>query len=189
LVCIGSAGRQGGERDRATLEFTFERTVVTPTRARVYTAGPAVFFPDLADRIATSHHNAQANGLEAIVPGDVLDRPADFPSSPTMHDIYQLNVDRLLRSDAVVADLTPFRGPSADAGTVWEIGFAIALGKPVFGYTSDAREYREKVAPDGLRIEDHGAVDNLMIAASVQSVVGGQDEAMAAVAAWWQSRD
>ena len=106
-----------------------------------------------------------------------------------MHDIYQLNVDRLLRSDAVVADLTPFRGPSADAGTVWEIGFAIALGKPVFGYTSDAREYREKVAPDGLRIEDHGAVDNLMIAASVQSVVGGQDEAMAAVAAWWQSRD
>lgn len=158
-------------------------------RARVYTAGPAVFFPDLAERIATSHRNADAHGLEAIVPGDVLDRPADFPSAPTLHDIYRLNVDRLLRSDAVVADLTPFRGPSADPGTVWELGFAIALGKPVFGYTADSREYREKVTPDGLRIEDHGAIDNLMIAASIESVVADQDQAMAAVAAWWGARD
>jgi nucleoside 2-deoxyribosyltransferase len=162
---------------------------VTSTRARVYTAGPAVFFPDLAERIAASHRSAEKHGLEAIVPGDVLDRPADFPAKPTLRDIYRLNVDRLLRCDAVVADLTPFRGPSADPGTVWEIGFAVALGKPVFGYSSDTREYREKVAPDGLRIEDHGAVDNLMIAASVESVVGEQDEAMAAVAAWWGSRD
>ncbi|GAB2447865.1 nucleoside 2-deoxyribosyltransferase [Conyzicola lurida] len=161
---------------------------MTSTRARVYTAGPAVFFPDLAERIAASHRNADAHGLVAIVPGDVLDRPVDFPPQPTMQDIYRLNVDRLLRSDAVVADLTPFRGPSADPGTVWEIGFAVALGKPVFGYTEDLREYREKVAPDGLRVEDHGAVDNLMIAASVESVVAGQDDAMAAVAKWWASR-
>lgn len=162
---------------------------MTSTRARVYTAGPAVFFPDLAERIAASHRNAATHGLEAIVPGDVLDRPTDFPPKPTLHDIYRLNVDRLLRSDAVVADLTPFRGPSADPGTVWEIGFAIALGKPVFAYTSDAREYREKVTPDGLRVEDHGVIDNLMIAASIESVVADQELAMAAVAAWWQSRD
>lgn len=158
------------------------------TPARVYTAGPAVFFPDLAEKIAASHRNAAAHGLEAVVPGDVLDRPEGFPASPTMHDIYQLNVDRLLRSDAVVADLTPFRGPSADAGTVWEIGFAVALGKPVFGYTTDTREYRDKVAPDGLRIEDFGAIDNLMIAASIESIVADQERAMAAVAAWFAAR-
>ena len=161
---------------------------MTSTPARVYTAGPAVFFPDLAEKIAASHRNAAAHGLEAVVPGDVLDRPVDFPASPTLQDIYQLNVDRLLRSDAVVADLTPFRGPSADPGTVWEIGYAIALGKPVFGYTTDTREYREKVTPDGLRIEDHGAIDNLMIAASVESVVADQELAMAAVAVRWRSR-
>ena len=161
---------------------------MTHTRARVYTAGPAVFFPDLAERIAASHRNAELHELEAVVPGDVLDRPADFPAKPTLNDIYRLNVERLLRSDAVVADLTPFRGPSADPGTVWEIGYAVALGKPVFGYSSDAREYREKVTPDGLRVEDHGAIDNLMIAASVESVVADQAEAMAAVAQWWRSR-
>ena len=154
----------------------------------VYTAGPAVFFPDLADRIAASHRHAAAHGLEAIVPGDVLDRPVDFPAAPSMRDIYQLNVDRLLRSDAVVADLTPFRGPSADPGTVWEIGYAIALGKPVFAYTSDRREYREKVTPDGLRVEDHGAVDNLMIAASIECLVETQEQAMAAAAAWAAGR-
>lgn len=161
---------------------------MTPTRARVYTAGPAVFFSDLAERIASAHRTAEAHGLEAVVPGDVLDRPAGFPATPTMVDIYRLNVDRILRSDAVVADLTPFRGPSADVGTVWEIGFAVALGKPVFGYTSDTREYRDKVTPDGFRVEDYGALDNLMIAASIESVVADQDAAMAAAAAWWQSR-
>jgi nucleoside 2-deoxyribosyltransferase len=161
---------------------------MTLPTTRVYTAGPAVFHPDLADRIAASHRHAATHRLEAIVPGDVLDRPADFPAVPTMQDIYRLNVDRLLRSDAVVADLTPFRGPSADPGTVWEIGFAIALGKPVFGYTSDRREYREKVTPDGLRVEDHGALDNLMIAASISGVFDTQEQAMAAVAAWWAAR-
>ena len=161
---------------------------MTSTRARVYTAGPAVFFPDLAERIAASYRNAGEHGLEAIVPGDVLDRPADFPPKPTLHDIYRLNIERLHRCDAVVADLTPFRGPSADPGTVWEIGFAVALGKPVFGYTADAREYREKVTPDGLRVEDHGVVDNLMIAASVDSVASSQSLAMAAVAEWWLAR-
>ena len=58
----------------------------------------------------------------------------------------------------------------------------------MFGYTSDAREYREKVTPDGLRVEDHGAVDNLMVAASVESVGADQASAMAAVAEWCTSR-
>jgi len=184
-----SAVSERRPRAIASMFATEKDFLVTSTRARVYTAGPSVFFPDLAERIAASHRNAAAHGLEAIVPGDVFDRPADFPARPTLHDIYQLNVERIHRSDAVVADLTPFRGPSADPGTVWEIGFAVALGKPVFGYTSDTREYRDKVAPDGLRVEDHGAIDNLMIAASVESIVATQELAMAAVAAWLLARD
>ena len=35
--------------------------------------------------------------------------------------------------EAIVADLTPFRGPSADVGTVCEVGFARALGLKIFG--------------------------------------------------------
>lgn len=156
--------------------------------AAVYIAGPAVFHPDLAERIAAVHRLAGERGLEAVVPGDVLDRPEGFPVPPTMRDIYELNVQRILRSDAVIADLTPFRGPSADPGTVWEIGYAVALGKPVFGYTGDRREYKERVAPDGLRVEDHGAVDNLMIGASIASLHDDQAGALDAVAAWWAAR-
>ena len=98
-------------------------------------------------------------------------------------------MQRILRADAVIADLTPFRGPSADPGTVWEIGYAVALGKPVFAYTGDRREYKERVAPDGLRVEDHGAVDNLMIGASIASLHDDQAGALDAVAAWWAEQD
>ena len=38
--------------------------------------------------------------------------------------------------DAAVANLTPFRGVSADAGTAFEVGFMRALGRPVLGYTN-----------------------------------------------------
>jgi nucleoside 2-deoxyribosyltransferase len=31
---------------------------------------------------------------------------------------------------------SPFRGVSLDAGTAYEIGYACALGKPVFGYSN-----------------------------------------------------
>ena len=40
----------------------------------------------------------------------------------------------LRASDAVVANLTPWRGPGCDPSTAFEVGFASALGRPVLGY-------------------------------------------------------
>jgi nucleoside 2-deoxyribosyltransferase len=86
------------------------------------------------------------------------------------------------KSAAVVANLTPFRGPSADAGTVFEIGYALALGKPVFAYANVTADYRARVidshgplvataagewACDGMAVENFGLHDNLMIAESI----------------------
>ena len=43
----------------------------------------------------------------------------------------------LMRScDLLIANLTPFRGVSMDAGTAFEVGFMRALGQPVLGYTN-----------------------------------------------------
>ena len=68
--------------------------------------------------------------------------------------------------DAVVANLSPFRGPSADVGTVWECAYAKALGMPVFGY-GDRIEYKDKVfgtcPHDGMLVEDFHGYDNLML--------------------------
>ena len=49
----------------------------------------------------------------------------------------------LMRScDALVANLTPFRGVSMDSGTAFEVGFMQALGRPLgAGYTNVTADY------------------------------------------------
>jgi nucleoside 2-deoxyribosyltransferase len=51
----------------------------------------------------------------------------------------------LMRScDLLIANLTPFRGVSMDAGTAFEVGFMRALGRPVLGCTNVAADYRQR---------------------------------------------
>ena len=81
-------------------------------------------------------------------------------------------------ADAIIANLTPFRGPSADAGTVYELGYMAGRGKLCFAYSNDPAVYAERVArsfavtkasgghlidDDGLTVEDFGLPDNLMM--------------------------
>lgn len=94
--------------------------------------------------------------------------------------------EALMRScDALIANLTPFRGASMDAGTAFEVGFMRALGRPVLGYTNVAADYRERAeayrrgaprqpdadAPD-VEIEDFGGAENLMIEAPIIETSG-----------------
>ncbi|OCJ13410.1 nucleoside 2-deoxyribosyltransferase [Rhizobium sp. AC44/96] len=99
--------------------------------------------------------------------------------------------ERMMRdSDVAIANLTPFRGIAADVGTAFEVGFMRALGKPVFGYTNVVRGYFERLTedyyggrcerqsdgyvrgPDGMMVENHMMVDNLMIDGAID-VSGG----------------
>ena len=59
--------------------------------------------------------------------------------------IYWANEAHIRSCDALIAELTPFRGPSADVGTVYELGFMRALGRPVFGYSNVARRFGARV--------------------------------------------
>src|SRR3712207_9240454 len=64
-----------------------------------------------------------------------------FRSSEAMaREIYAANMALLRQSDAVIANLTPWRGPGADAGTAFEAGVASGLGRPVFAYMNVAEE-------------------------------------------------
>ena len=86
----------------------------------------------------------------------------------------------------MIANLTPFRGPSADVGTVFEVGFMRALGRPVYGYATTAEPFTRRTLDfaaahggtttnadgfrrdaDGLLIEQFGRFDNLMIEAGI----------------------
>ncbi len=82
--------------------------------------------------------------------------------------------------DLLIANLTPFRGPSADVGTVFELGFMRALGKPTFAYSNVAESFLERTKSfldkdlrkrcdgtledmHGMALEDFDLADNLMI--------------------------
>ena len=158
----------------------------------VYLAGPEVFFPDVEAVAARLKALCAAQGLVGLFPTDA-ERPADAGVS-TARAIYQGNVALIDRSDAVIADISPFRGAGMDPGTAWEIGYAIARGLPVFTYSHDRRPYAERVGPagqgprgpidaDGLLVEDFGLVENLMITESVVAVDGTAEAAIARCAA------
>lgn len=51
-------------------------------------------------------------------------------------EIYAADLRHLESADAVVANLD---GADVDAGTAWEIGYAVARGKPVIGLRTDRR--------------------------------------------------
>ena len=82
-----------------------------------------------------------------------------------------------LASDIIIANLTPFRGASADAGTLVEVGWFLGRGRPVFGYSNTATPFAARSAaqaaavPDplpGLGIEGFALPDNLMVPGAVE---------------------
>ena len=139
---------------------------------RVYLAGPDVFLPDPSARAAAMKLVCSRHGLEGVFPLDPL---ADEPGRDAA-SIARRNEAHIRGCDAILANLSPFRGPSADGGTVYEVGFGRALGLPVFGYATVAADYASRVrAPgsaaahdaDGLAIEDFGLFENLMISCGI----------------------
>ena len=151
---------------------------------RVYLAGPDVFLPAPVAWLERKKAICARHGLAGISPFDAL---ADPPSAWAMLAEWQTiglrNEAHIAAADAVIANLTPFRGPSADVGTVFEIGFMRALGRPVFGYATTARPFTERTLDwmgasagpengperdaEGLLVERFGLFDNLMIAAGI----------------------
>jgi nucleoside 2-deoxyribosyltransferase len=158
------------------------------SRPKLYLAGPEVFLPDPLVAARKKKELCWKYGFEGIFLLDNEVRDVTLPKPEQGFRISQANEALIRDSDAVVANLTPFRGPSLDVGTAFELGFARALGKPVFGYTNDHRTFLERVASVfgrsdhdqagrcqdrfGMAIEDFNLVDNLMIDGAIFSATG-----------------
>lgn len=157
---------------------------------KLYIAGPDVFRPDAPEIAEAARAAAAAFGHTALLP---LDNEAT-----TAEEIFRANLALITECDAVIANLDPFRGDEPDSGTSFEVGVAIALGKRVVAYVSDARPLADKMAerhgkrpfsgtgrpadPDGNAIEDFGLPLNLMLAVPCEIVEGGISEALRALA-------
>lgn len=148
-----------------------------PQRPRIYLAGPEVFLPNALEVGRAKVELAAQAGLEGVFP---LDAALDLAGLPKLEQARRISLanEALMHScDGLIANLTPFRGASMDAGTAFEVGFMRALGRPVLGYTNVAHDYRPRAeavrargpAPGGdcdapdVEVEDFGLAENLMI--------------------------
>lgn len=169
-------------------------TTETPT---VYLAGFDVFRRDAIAHGKQLQAWCREHGLEGLYPLDNAAPPA-LRGRALAHWICQANLALIERADAVMANLNPFRGHEPDSGTVFEVGYACALGKPVWVYTDEARPLVEQVQAgrdgdgqpldaQGYTVEDFGLNLNLMIACTTQVVVGSPQDCLRHVAAGLQS--
>lgn len=153
----------------------------------VYLAGPEVFLPDGREVLESKRAILRSHGLEPVAHPAELETVSVATSWEQGVEISRRNEDLVRTADACIANLTPFRGVSADVGTVYELGFAAALGKRVSAYSNDSRFYLDRVqqeayggeklcrrqgkvwAPDGTMVENHGMRDNLMLQGGLAS--------------------
>ncbi len=141
---------------------------------KIYLAGPDVFLPDAVEigrkKVAICAHH----GTTGLYPLD----NAIAPGSPDASmQIFRANEAMMDEADAIIANLTPFRGPGADPGTAYELGAMAARKKFCLGYSNDPAVYANRVRrftkvtardghlidSDGLTVEDFGLNDNLMM--------------------------
>jgi nucleoside 2-deoxyribosyltransferase len=139
-----------------------------------YLAGPDVFLPEAMTHAARKVEICARHGLRGLPP---LNQDAKTSSSAleVWQTIYQKDIAMMERCDIIIANLTPFGGASADAGTLIEIGWFLGKGKPIFGYSNTSESFESRMRRqhgDGfadLGIEGFHLPDNLMIVGAVHS--------------------
>jgi nucleoside 2-deoxyribosyltransferase len=86
------------------------------TALSIYLAGPEVFFPDARAVLSAKKALCEKHGFIGLPPIDV---EIVHKGKPTSLAIFQRNIALMRRADLIVANFTPFRGTSADSGTVF----------------------------------------------------------------------
>jgi len=140
----------------------------------IYLAGPDVFLPDAAEMGRLKVAICARHGVIGRYP---LDNVIDRSAADASLQIFKANEAMMDACDAIIANLMPFRGPGADAGTVYELGYMAARGKYCLAYSNDPAVYADRVRrftqvasrdgrlvdAEGLTVEDFGHNDNLMM--------------------------
>ena len=152
---------------------------------RIYLAGPEVFLSNAREIGACKRAICEQHGLLGVFPTDEEGACDPASSRPDQGLAISRAMERVTRTcEAMIVNITPFRGPSADVGSAYEMGFMRALGRPIFAYSNDDRPFLDRVAafcggtlrvrptgeyedPDGMAIEAFALHDNLMLAGGV----------------------
>jgi nucleoside 2-deoxyribosyltransferase len=163
------------------------------TRPKVYLAGPEVFLRNAVEAGAAKVALCAQYGLDGKYPLDAQLALNDLTLAERAYAIARANEGLICECDAVIANLTPFRGPGMDTGTAYEVGFMRGLGKPVFGYSNyhlpffdrvrkfndDPLKHRPGAEPtmafedsERMGVEQFGLAENLMIVSAIHESGG-----------------
>ncbi len=151
---------------------------------RAYLAGPEVFLPNATKIGAAKKAVCTRHGLEGVFPLDGSTDLSGLSGADRARAVYRACRSLMDGCDLVIANMTPFRGPSADVGTAFEMGYMRGLGRPVFAYSNNSETYAERilaqmgdlhlrqqggalVVGDGLAVENFDLADNLMLPCAV----------------------
>ena len=132
------------------------------------------FFRNAVAHAATKTEICRRFGVRGLPPLNE-DAKAVATGPEAWRSIYEKDVAMMEKSDIIIANLTPFAGASADAGTLIEVGWFLGKGKPIFGYSNTPETFetrmRKQLGPThtDLGIEGFHLPDNLMIVGAVQS--------------------
>jgi nucleoside 2-deoxyribosyltransferase len=140
----------------------------------IYLAGPDVFLPDA---VKIGQRKVAICGRHGVAGHYPLDNVIDPAAADLSRRIFGANEAMMDQCEIIIANLTPFRGPSADPGTVYELGYMAGRGKFCLAYCNDPAIYADRMQRltrveqrdgrltdmDGLTVEDFGLNDNLMM--------------------------
>lgn len=133
----------------------------------VYIAGPDLFardtWPAYVARIRALCATLKLEPVFPVPPEPLTGPGITTDAQPTdAIPIYRACMDQVRGADALLANLSPFRGSDPDSGTVWEAATAKALGKIVVGFTTIILPYCIKmpysIAPDGAWLDSRGSI-------------------------------
>jgi len=156
---------------------------------QIYLAGPDVFLREAKALSSAKRKLCERYGFNGVSPIDTSIDLSGLSKKEAALRIAQTNEALIRDCGLIIANVTPFRGPSADAGTVYEMGYARGLGRPVLAYTNDGgnllarmtEDTNFKLTRDGsgryedeyqMHVEDFDCFDNLMLLGAVYD--GGQ---------------
>jgi nucleoside 2-deoxyribosyltransferase len=145
---------------------------------KAYLAGPDVFLPNARAHAAAKVAICGKYGITGRPPlNDEIEQMAALPPEQAWRAIYLKDIEMMEECDIIIANLTPFRGASADSGTLIELGWFLGRAKKIYGYSNTATPFAARSAAQvgacadpipNLAVEGFGLPDNLMIPGAVE---------------------
>lgn len=156
---------------------------------KIYLAGPDVFAPEPLEIGVRKKQICARHGLIGVFPMEHVTLDLAEPRRQQGLAVYDVMETMMRECDAIIVNMTPYHGPSMDAGSAFEMGFMRALDRPIFAYSNDGDIFADRVVAfwdgrvtprgngereggDGMALEEFDMVDNLMLDGSVRRSTG-----------------